>query len=261
MGVRQMSVPLGGAVAALTLPPMAISGGWRFSLFVAGLIALAIGVVVLFLYREPANVARSISRSPERGVRGLTRRKDIWAGLIYAFVLSGGQWCFLTYVELYLNEIAHMTIPLAASLLALGQVTGTASRVGWGFVSDRMFSGKRKPVLLLVGSLALLMILFVSFVSPATPFWIVAVVIGLLGATVMGWNGIFLALISELAGLRVAGSAIGLGSTFAFLGIVVVPPIFGFLVDAGFSYRFAWIVLAVFTFLPLVFLQWIQEER
>ena len=260
MGVRQMSVPLGGAIAALTLPSLALGHGWRAALFVAGLVSLAIGLGVLCLYREPPETPVPASRSSAAGLVELARRKDVWAGLIYAFILSGGQWCFLTYIELYLNETLWMSIPLAASLLAVGQISGTGSRVLWGLISDRLFYGRRKPVLFLVGVLAALTTLFVALLSSATPFWAIWILIALWGSTVMGWNGIYLALVSELAGIRVAGLAIGLSGTFAFLGIVVVPPVFGFLVDAGFSYRFAWIALAGVLLVPLVFLQWVRER-
>ena len=255
-----MSVPLGGAIAALTLPSLALGHGWRAALFVAGLVSLAIGLGVLCLYREPRETPVPASRSSAAGLVELARRKDVWAGLIYAFILSGGQWCFLTYIELYLNETLRMSIPLAASLLAVGQISGTGSRVLWGLVSDRLFYGRRKPVLFLVGVLAALTTLFVALLSSATPFWAIWILIALWGSTVMGWNGIYLALVSELAGIRVAGLAIGLSGTFAFLGIVVVPPVFGFLVDAGFSYRFAWIALAGVLLVPLVFLQWVRER-
>lgn len=77
----------------------------------------------------------------------------------------------------------------------------------------------------------------------------------------MGWNGIYLTLASELAGLNVAGLAVGLSSTFAFLGIVVFPPIFGYLVDVGFSYRFAWAALALTTLVPVILLRWVHEDK
>jgi hypothetical protein len=62
-------------------------------------------------------------------------------------------------------------------------------------------------------------------------------------------------------GLNVAGLAVGLSSTFAFLGIVVFPPAFGYLVDAGFSYRLAWTALAVITLVPVFLLQWVHEDK
>ena len=261
MSVRQTSVPLGGALAALTLPSLALAHDWRFSLFAAGVIALVIGVAVLGLYRGPLEDSRQPPTGPGVGLISLLRRKDIRAGLVYPFVLSGGQWCYLTYIELYLTEALSMPIALAATLLALGQMSGTFARVFWGVLSDRLFYGRRKPVLVWVAILAFISTAATGLFSPQTPFWLIWATIALLGATVMAWNGIYLTLASELAGLNVAGLAVGLSSTFAFLGIVVFPPIFGYLVDIGFSYRFAWIALALTILIPVMLLRWVHEDK
>jgi sugar phosphate permease len=261
MSVRQTSVPLGGALAALTLPSLALAHDWRFSLFAAGVIALVIGVAVLGLYRGPLEDSRRPATGPGVGLVSLLRRKEIRAGLVYPFVLSGGQWCYLTYIELYLTEALSMPIALAATLLALGQISGTFARVFWGVLSDRLFYGRRKPVLAWVAILAFISTAATGLFSLQTPFWLIWATIALLGATVMAWNGIYLTLASELAGLNVAGLAVGLSSTFAFLGIVVFPPIFGYLVDIGFSYRFAWIALALTILIPVMLLRWVREDK
>ncbi|HWP58281.1 MAG TPA: MFS transporter [Candidatus Acidoferrales bacterium] len=261
MSVRQTSVPLGGALAAMTLPSLALARGWRFALFAAGIVALVIGAAVLGLYREPPASRHAAARAVGSRLIDLVRRKDIWAGLAYAFTLSGSQWCFLTYTELYLTEALAMPITLAAALLAAGQVSGTIGRVIWGVLSDRLCYGRRKPVLIWVALLGLASMIAAAFFSPATPLWFICLIVGLLGASVMSWNGIYLTMASELAGLSVAGLAIGLSSTFAFLGIVVFPPIFGYLVDAGFSYRFAWIALGSTILVPVALLRWVREDK
>jgi ACS family hexuronate transporter-like MFS transporter len=261
MSVRQTSVPLGGTLSALMLPSLALLYGWRNALCAAGLVALAIGVAVLALYRGPLEGSQRPAVGPRANLIHLLRRKDIRAGLVYPFVLSGGQWCYLTYIELYLTEVVGLSIARAATLLALGQVSGTFARVFWGVLSDRLFYGRRKPVLFWVGILAFVSTAATGLFSAQTPWWFIWATIALLGATVMGWNGIYLTLASESAGLNVAGLAVGLSSTFAFLGIVVFPPIFGYLVDAGFSYRFAWAALAAITLIPVILLQWVHEDR
>jgi sugar phosphate permease len=220
-----------------------------------------IGVAVLGLYRGPLEDSRRPATGPGVGLISLLRRKEIRAGLVYPFVLSGGQWCYLTYIELYLTEALSMSIALAATLLALGQISGTFARVFWGVLSDRLFYGRRKPVLAWVAVLAFISTAATGLFSPQTPFWLIWATIALLGATVMAWNGIYLTLASELAGLNVAGLAVGLSSTFAFLGIVVFPPIFGYLVDIGFSYRFAWIALALTILIPVMLLRWVREDK
>lgn len=70
-----------------------------------------------------------------------------------------------------------------------------------------------------------------------------------------------IAFVSELAGSRVAGVAIRLSNTSAFLGIVILPPIFGFLVDQSGSYRVAWMGLAGIILAALTVFPSIHEER
>ena len=127
-------------------------------------------------------------------------------------------------------------------------------------MSDRFFGSRRKPTLLVVGFLAILMTLWTSLFSPQTSSGLAFLVVALLGLTLLGWNGLYLALVSELAGSRVAGMAIGLSNTGAFLGIVTLPPIFGFIVDHSNSYRPAWIGLAGMILVALSVLRCVREE-
>lgn len=261
MGLRQMGIPLGGAIAAMALPPLALGVDWRFALAVAGFLGIATGVAALRLYEEPPILQASPGEDRPAGVKGLLSRKDIRAVLAYVFVLSGSQWSYLTYLELYLIETLHFSITLAASLLAVGQISGAAGRVVWGVLSDRLLGGRRKSALLLVGGLAILMALSTSLFSTETPLWIVACVLALLGLTVQGWNGLTHALAAELAGTYAAGLAAGLNITLGFLGATVLPPIFGFIVDQSGSYQPAWIALAGIIGAGLAALHWVKEKR
>ncbi|MBI3060551.1 MAG: MFS transporter [Deltaproteobacteria bacterium] len=251
MGLRQMGIPLGGAIAAMTLPSVALRYGWRLALAFAGLCAIGMGFAALRLYREPPYDLRSVGK-PASGLKDLLQRRDIRAALFYVFILGGSQWCYLTYMELYLSETLGYSVTLAATLLALGQFCGVGGRVFWGFLSDRFFGSRRKPTLLVVGFLAVLMTLWTSLFSPETPHGLVWLVVALLGLTLLGW---------KLAGSRIAGLAIGLSNTGAFLGIVVLPPLFGFVVDETGSYRLAWMGLAAAVFAAVAALPWVKEER
>jgi sugar phosphate permease len=260
MGVRQMGIPLGGSIAAMTLPPLAILFGWRVAFIFTGAVAVGIGIAALALYEEPpANLPQGGPAAS--GIQDLLKRKEIWAVMLFSFIFGGAQWCYLTYLELYLIEILSYSITLASSLLALGQLSGAAGRILWGFLSDRFFGGRRTPVLLLIGSLAVVMTLWTSTFSPQHSLGLVAGVVTLLGLTLQGWNGLAHTLISELAGTRVAGLATGLNNSFGFIGVIVLPPLYGLLVDQTHSYRLAWIVLAGVIFAALSSLLWIDEEK
>jgi MFS family permease len=54
----------------------------------------------------------------------------------------------------------------------------------------------------------------------------------------------YIALLADVAPAGRAAAAIGTGVTFIIGAAVVVPPLFGALVDAGDSYRAAWLALA-----------------
>ncbi len=259
MGVRQMAVPLGGAIAAVSLPPLATDLGWRVAFAVAGAAAVGTGLVAGYFYEEPAGAPVSSKKQPV-GVGDLILRKDILAVLIFAFVLGGGQWCYLTYLELYLTEVVKLPLTIAAALLASGQIFGAAGRIIWGVSSDKLFRGRRKPALLIVGILAALMSLGISLFSPQTPLWLIVLSFALLGLSLLGWQGLSFALISELVESRVAGLAIGLNQSVALSGIMVLPPLFGFFVDLTDSYRGAWIGLSALIVFTLTFFPWIREK-
>lgn len=261
MSLRQMAIPLGGALAAMVLPSVALNLGWRVALAVSGLLAVGMGVVALRLYQEPSASGLHKEEAGRLGVRELLRRSDIWAGIVFVFVLAGGQWCYLFYLELYLKETLGFPITTAAAMMALGQICGVGGRIVWGLVSDRLLRSRRRPVLILVTFLAILTTLWTAQFTARTPFWLVFVVLALLGFTLMGWNGIYLALLAEQVGVHGAGMAVGLSNTGAFLGIVALPPIFGFVVDRTDSYRQAWFMLAGLVFLALVALRWLKEDR
>jgi sugar phosphate permease len=227
----------------------------------AGVLTIAVGFAALRLYSEPSKPTARSAHEKDAGLRDLLSRRDVWAALVCVFFLAGGQWCYLSYMELYLTEVLRFPITLAASLLALGQFCGTGARIMWGVASDRLFQSRRKPVIALVSLLAILMTVATSLFSPQTPAWIVASVVALLGVTLMGWNGVYLAMIAETAGSRVAGQAIGLSNTGAFLGIVAIPPVFGFIVDQSGSYRLAWLVYSATILAALVLLRWVDEKK
>ncbi len=261
MGIRQTGIPLGGTIAALTLPSLGLAFGWRPALSMVGVITACTGVAVLLCYKEPERHPVTGSAASVGGLREIVRRKDIWAVTFYAAVLAGCQWCYLSYIELYLTEDILLSLVFAAALLAVGQVCSAVGRIAFGMVSDRLFFGRRAPMLVMLGVLGAGMGIATALLSPAMPAWLVAVVASLLGLGTMSWQGLYLALVSRIVGIGVAGVAIGLTNTVVFLGVVVLPPIFGFIADHTESYGMAWTALAVAIALPLPFLARVRESH
>lgn len=57
-----------------------------------------------------------------------------------------------------------------------------------------------------------------------------------LGATAVGWNGVFLAELTRLAPKERIGDVTGGSSFFTFLGVVVTPPLFHLVLGLTSSY-------------------------
>jgi sugar phosphate permease len=259
MSIRQTGIPLGGTIAALVLPSLGLAFGWRFALSCVGVIAIGAGVTVLRLYKEPAPQPAHRDAAPVGGLRDIVRHKGIWTVTLYASILAGSQWCYLSYIVLYLTKDLHFPLVFAAALLASGQILAAPGRILSGLISDRYFVGRRKPVLIMLGLLAIGLALITAILSPSTGSWTIAVIVSCLGFATMSWQGLYLTLVSELVGTRTAGQAVGLTNTVVFFGIVSLPPVFGSIADYTDSYRMAWSWLALMIALPLAFLQKVKE--
>lgn len=260
MGVRQTGIPAGGTIGALTLPAMGLVFGWRWALSLVGVVTIAAGLLVLVCYKEPARPQAVSGAAPAGGLKDIVRRSEIWAAAFYAAVLAGCQWCYISYIELYLTENIFYPLVFAAHLLAVGQACGGTGRIVFGIASDRLFFGRRVPVLVMLGVLGTAAGVATALLSPGMPAWLVVAVVSLLGLGTMSWQGLYLALVAKIAGTRVAGVAIGLTNTVAFVGVVLLPPVFGAIADYTHSYQTAWIAMAVAVALPLPFLWRVRED-
>jgi len=67
----------------------------------------------------------------------------------------------------------------------------------------------------------------------------------LLGATAIGWNGVYLAEVARRAPKGQAGMATGGTLAFTFMGVVTGPSMFGLLAEGVGSYGLAYLFLVI----------------
>jgi sugar phosphate permease len=245
MGVKQTGLTVGGIVASLTLPSIALVTGWRHALTVAALASLAAAAAVLAGMRRDGGTA--IIAGVERARFGELGRffttRSLPVLLAAGLALGMTQASVLAYLALYARETLGWTVVAAGTLLALTQAGGTGGRLGWGLISDRLFGGRRRPCVIinsLIGTLTYL--IFASGVGlPAPAAALVAFVAGV-GA--FGWVGLYLALAAEVGGQRYAGLLTGVAVSCAWSGVLLGPPFFGLLREATGSYDVPWLALA-----------------
>ncbi|GAB6155001.1 MFS transporter [Desulfosporosinus burensis] len=261
LGIRQTGVPLGGMVAALIIPPIAIRFGWQMAMVTMSAGAVFGAVVCLLTYRDhPAEVG-STNLIKGRQWTHLLRNKNIWLVGLTGITYVAAQYTIVTYLVLYLHDKTGQSVALASRFLALVQFGGMVGRIFWGYVSDNYFLGKRKPVLGIIGIIAAGMAFVMLFLSQTTPLWIVGLATWIFGFTAIGWNGIYVTMLSEMVGKDQAGTAVGMGLTLLQLGVLTIPPAFGLLVDLSGSYEISWIGLGILMALGALTLLLVDEKK
>ncbi len=245
MGVRQTGIPLGGALAAATLPFIAHAAGWRMAVAVGGVACFVSAALCQWLYRAPEVVLRttSVQQLPSRFRDFLTR--DVVLLGISSALATLGQFALVTYLAIYLKETQGIAITTSAKLLVLAQIAGAAGRVLWGAASDRLFHHRRRPALILPIGLSALGALALGWLPHGTPLWAIAIVVTLHAFCALGWHSNWIALVAEVAGPERQGRTVGVAMSLMYPGIIVLPPLFGLYVDTTHSWTGAWTGLAV----------------
>jgi sugar phosphate permease len=261
MGFKQTGINGGGFLAGMIIPPLALALSWHLALSAAGLVVMGTSVITMIVYREGTSGRRVITvHQWFIQVKEVIRNRNILLLSAEGFFRVGVQMAFLTYLVLFLQKTLNLRFALASLLFAIVQASGAAGRIAWGFVSDRIFGGRRKAVYMLTGLIAMACFFLLGQLGQSTPLWAALVTVSCLGFTAVGHQGVGLALLGECAGLELTGTASGIGQSLFFLGVVLISPFLGFIVDTFETFSHAWSSLALLSLLCCLILYFVQER-
>ena len=246
--IKQSGAPLGGFLAGITLPWLAITFGWREALMFAALC----GVLGLLLV-QPLRQVCDDDRRPDapisfiaslRQLRFLASSADMKRLTFASFIYAAIQMCVFSFLVVYLVAEAGLDLIAAGLAFSLMQLAGVVARIGWGWVAERLVPSRFVLAGLGAGS-ALLVAVIVQF-DASWPFWALALVSIAAGATAAGWNGVFLAEVVRVAPAEQVSAAIGGTIFFTYFGLVVGPAVLsGVVAVAGYDAAFYLIAAAI----------------
>jgi MFS family permease len=240
LGMRQMSVALGGLVAAGLLPLAVHVGGVRLALVLSGVLTAVTAVVFALDTPRGPLVAPSEAR---RVVAPFAVLREPGMGSLLVVAL-----CYIVALDAVLTFAVPALRHGGASrgegsvLFALVSLSAMAARVVWGRVADAGGGIRRVATLRDVGLLGCAAGVLTWAVWPeGTAVRIAALVLLSFGA--LGFNGVLYLLAGEIAGAVRAGQAVALMSTALFGGGAVGAVPLGALADAA-GYRSLWLAAA-----------------
>jgi MFS family permease len=243
MSIKQSGIPLGGIVAGLVVPLVAVATHWRWSLLIPIAACAALALV-------SARLPRGSAAPPDDGPAHPLAAIRLPHAFIYGFLLAGIQVAIFVFLAVYLVDDRGFRADEAGAALALLLLGGLVGRPTWGWVSDWLHHD-RVRVLQAAGVLSAAFMVLLPFAGGPL---IYPVLFGI-GLCAVGWNGVFLAMVNEAVPPALIGSTSGVSFLLVNLGAVVVPPLVGLLVALGTGWSFPWFACAAVTLVSIAILQ------
>jgi sugar phosphate permease len=250
LGIRQMAVPLGGAIGAVALPLLEQHVSLRAA-FLALAVASVVGAVVAltFIRVEPREDQSALARP--------LRDRRVWLICIGSTFFVTTQLSLLGFFVLFLHDHRGVSTAVAAVALALTQVLGGISRIALGRWSDHL--GMRIAPLRWVGLGIATTVALTTLLLNASP-WIVVPLLVVAATFGLSWNGLSFTATAEVAGRARSGAAIGLQQTFLAVGGLIAPIAFAAVVHHA-SWRLAFALAAASPLVGYALLSPLAERR
>lgn len=243
MAFRQAAQPLGIAIGAVLLPPVATHYGLRGALAALAVICLVTsGVVALFVVDPPRG-----SVSGQANGTNPYRLPDLWRIHGAAMLLVVPQFTTAAFTYDYLVSERHWNPATVGALLAGVQLFGAACRIACGRWSDAVGSRVRpmRQLALVNGGAMLLAASAMGLDSWFSPgLLIAALVIAMTG------NGLAFTAVAELAGSAWAGRALGVHNMVQNMVGAVTPAVFGAIIT-GNGYAIGIAAAGLFAFVSI----------
>ena len=226
MAVRQTSVPLGAAAAAVGLPPVVARGGVPAGFAaLAGVCLLGAVAAAVWIREPPGGAAPGRAGGAAAASTGAVLRDR----RLQRLSLTGGLLVVPQFLGSVLTvELLHtgrgVAVGVAAALLAGIQVLGAAGRLGNGVWSDR--AGRLRPLRIVAGVIAAgFALAALAFVAAPVP--VLAAVLVVAAASAISWNGLVFTAAGELAPPGRAATAMAMTNTANYAGGAVTGPLGG----------------------------------
>ncbi|GAA0243427.1 MFS transporter [Halobacterium noricense] len=225
MSLFAASGPFGFAVGQLTAPLLAVGAGWSSPFLVYPALMIVPGLTLLST-TVPNSKNPDTPRFDE--VHRLLANGPLLLICVMGFV-SYSLYLFVnTWLPSYLDTELGYTVVQSGALVAVFPLLGAFSRVSGGVIADRLFGGRRRPILLcsfLVSGPLVASFLVVRRMA------LLLVVLFVTGYLIQLSIGLFYSYVPELVDARFVTAAIAFLSAIGLSGAFLTPIVASLLVQ------------------------------
>ncbi len=258
IGIAQAGGGIGGILGASLLPFIGDIFGWRKALFVAATVALLMAVILMKFYR-PAKIS-SEEKDTNKNQQKSSFRKDFkklisnriliflcLMGLAFGFTMGN----MTIHYTLFLTGDVGLTPGYAGLSLSAFMFGGVLGQPSMGYINDRFFKSNRRLGLFLLGVISSIMVLLIAiFVFSENLMFItimgISFILGMFGLAI---PGLVFTTIGDIIEDDLIGTATGIALVFIRSGVVIGPPIIGYIADIRGDYQYSWLIIASVIFL------------
>jgi OPA family glycerol-3-phosphate transporter-like MFS transporter len=274
----------GGLVGPIAILAMVIFADWHAILYLHGFFALAIALFIWLTLRDtpqsqglppieaykndyPKAFAYDDTHEKEFSAREIFLKYVLNNHLLWAIAIANAfvylvRYGVLDWAPTYLSEVKGFSFEESGWAYALFEWAGIPGTLLCGYLSDKVFHGRRAPASIIYLFLTLLCVLVYWFNPPGNPGIDIAMLIGI-GFLIYGPVMLIGVHALDLVPKKAAGTAAGFTGLFGYVGGAVSANIvIGALVDhSGWDAGFALISAACVVAILLIAMTWKAENR
>lgn len=278
LGIAGMSGSLGFLMATVPFSAWIAFSGWRAPFFTTGILLILAGILLYFvLVKKPETMAIHSSKKKSSAHKEWKREKTFvilrrifsdrqaWAAFFCHFGVVGTYVGFIgSWAVPYGMHVYDMTRSAASQLIMIGLFGAIIGAPLTGWITSRLETIKRPYVIVQ-------MFVFISWaaflVFNGKPPYYVLVILFLIIGYGNGASSLTFAVVRKSFSMKEVGVVSGFANTGGFLSAVLLPTIFGKVLDhfhaagSGVGYHYGFIIPVFFALIGLTGSMLIQEQR
>ncbi len=273
IGIAAMTGSLGYLLASVPFSLLIDQVGWRTAFFLSGVALCLCGILLFFVLStrlEPPTVKQEKDIPREKTWALLKRifsKRQAWALFLCHFGIVGTFVGFISSWGVpYAMNMYGMSRSAASQLIMLGLIAALIGAPLAGWIASRLGMIKR-PYIVVHLILICMWSTFLLF-SGSPPFFLLLILFFMIGLA-YGANALTFAAVRQTFPVQESGIVSGFANTGGFLSAILLPSIFGKILDhfqlstgnitEGYSYGF--IIPVVFSFIGLIGVLTLKEKH